>query len=174
AKYARLEAVAGSASRVRKLAEHFVHHCETRQKVENGKSMIVAMSRRNAVAIYDAIVTLRPDWHSDDLNKGKIKIIFTANASDDEYLTKHHTNKKEREQLQRRMKDDADELKIVIVVDMWLTGFDAPSTNTMYIDKPIKGHNLMQAIARVNRVFKDKDSGIVVDYIGIADNLRTG
>lgn len=172
AKYARLEAVAGSASRVRKLAEHFVQHFETRQKAENGKSMIVAMSRRNAVAIYDAIVTLRPDWHSDDLNKGKIKIIFTANASDDEYLTKHHTNKKEREQLQRRMKDNDDELKIVIVVDMWLTGFDAPSTNTMYIDKPMKGHNLMQAIARVNRVFKDKDSGLVVDYIGIADNLR--
>lgn len=173
AKYARLEALAGSAPRVKKLAEHFVEHFETRQKAEDGKSMIVAMSRRNAVAIYDAIVKLRPEWHSDDLDKGKIKIIFTANASDDEYLTKHHTNKKEREHLQRRMKNDADELKIVIVVDMWLTGFDAPSTNTMYIDKPMKGHNLMQAIARVNRVFKDKDSGLVVDYIGIADNLKS-
>lgn len=172
AKYTRLEALAGAAPRVQKLAEHFVEHFETRQKAEDGKSMIVAMSRRNAVAIYDAIVKLRPDWHSDDLEKGKIKIIFTANASDDEYLTKHHTNKKEREQLQRRMKND-DELKIVIVVDMWLTGFDAPSTNTMYIDKPMKGHNLMQAIARVNRVFKDKDSGLVVDYIGIADNLKS-
>lgn len=117
AKYTRLEALAGSAPRVKKLAEHFVEHFETRQKAEDGKSMIVAMSRRNAVAIYDAIVKLRPEWHSDDLDNGKIKIIFTASASDDEYLTKHHTNKKEREQLQRRMKNDDDELKIVIVVE---------------------------------------------------------
>lgn len=172
-KYARLEAVAGSSERISALADHFVTHFEARQKSEFGKSMIVAMSRTNAVSIYDAIIKLRPEWHSDDIDSGKIKIIFTDNASDNQKLSAHHTSKKERELLQRRMRDNDDELKIVIVVDMWLTGFDAPATNTMYIDKPMKGHNLMQAIARVNRVFKDKKSGLVVDYIGIADNLKS-
>ncbi|MDR3190903.1 MAG: type I restriction endonuclease subunit R [Lactobacillaceae bacterium] len=168
----RLESIAGSTPRVKTLAAHFIKHFEARQKLEYGKSMIVAMSRRNAVKIYDEIIKLRPDWHSDDLDKGKIKIVMTTAASDDEALSKHHTNKKEREKLQLRMKNNDDELQIVIVVDMWLTGFDAPATNTMYVDKPMHGHNLMQAIARVNRVFKDKENGLVVDYIGIADSLK--
>lgn len=168
----RLESIAGAQPRVEKLVDHFVKHFEARQKQEYGKSMIVAMSRRNAVKIYDEIIKLRPNWHSDDINRGKIKIIMTTAASDDESLTKHHTSKKDREVLQRRMKDNDDELQIVIVVDMWLTGFDAPATNTMYVDKPMHGHNLMQAIARVNRVFRDKENGLVVDYIGIADSLK--
>ncbi|QBO35778.1 type I restriction endonuclease subunit R [Periweissella cryptocerci] len=168
----RLESIAGATPRVKKLVRHFVDHFELRQQQEFGKAMIVAMSRRNAVKIYDEIIALRPGWHSDDIDSGKIKIIMTAAASDDAELVAHHTSKKDRAKLQRRMKDNDDELQIVIVVDMWLTGFDAPATNTMYIDKPMHGHNLMQAIARVNRVFRDKENGLVVDYLGIADDLK--
>jgi len=170
--YTRLESLAGAKPRLQEIAKHFVNHFEAREKEQFGKSMIVEMSRTNAVALYNEIIALRPTWGSNDLDKGKIKIIMTSNASDGPEMSKHHTNKSDRAKLQKRMKDNSDELQIVIVVDMWLTGFDAPSLNTMYIDKPMQGHNLIQAIARVNRVFKDKDSGLIVDYIGIADSLK--
>ncbi|MDF2547203.1 MAG: box helicase [Anaerosolibacter sp.] len=138
----------------------------------DGKAMIVCMSRKICVDLYDAIITLRPDWHSDDVDKGKIKIVMTGSAADEERLQKHVDGKQRRDTLANRMKENNDELKIVIVRDMWLTGFDVPSMHTMYIDKPMKGHNLMQAIARVNRVFKDKEGGAVVDYIGILESLK--
>lgn len=170
--FSRLEALAGAQPRLKSIAKHFVNHFETRQEETFGKSMIVEMSRRNAVRLYDEIIKLRPDWESKDLKKGKIKLVMTSSAADGPEMSKFQTNKSERRILQQRMKDDKDELQIVIVVDMWLTGFDVPSLNTMYIDKPMKGHNLIQAIARVNRVFKDKDSGLIVDYIGIAENLK--
>ncbi|WP_295731064.1 type I restriction endonuclease subunit R [uncultured Limosilactobacillus sp.] len=170
--FTRLEALAGAKPRLEKIAQHFVHHFEARQKEEFGKSMIVEMSRRNAIKLYNEIIKLRPEWASDDINKGKIKVIMTSNASDGPEFAKFKTSKQDRFTLQKRMKDNHDELQIVIVVDMWLTGFDVPSMNTMYIDKPMQGHNLIQAIARVNRVFKNKDSGLIVDYIGIADALK--
>lgn len=155
-KWSRLEAVVGSPNRVKKLAEDIVHHYEDKTKIMQGKAMIVCMSRRICVALYDEIVKLRPDWHSDDLDKGKIKVVMTGSAGDKPELQKHIGGKQRRDTLAKRMKDVNDELQIVIVRDMWLTGFDVPSMHTMYIDKPMKGHNLMQAIARVNRVFKDK------------------
>lgn len=130
------------------------------------------MSRRIAVELYDEIVALRPHWHSDDVNKGKIKVVMTGSAADSERLQKHIGGKQRRDTLAKRMKDNNDELKIVIVRDMWLTGFDVPSMHTMYIDKPMQGHGLMQAIARVNRVFKDKSGGVVVDYLGILESLK--
>lgn len=172
AKWSRLEAVVGSPNRIRKLATDIVQHFEAREAVMEGKAMIVCMSRRICVDLYDAIVALRPEWHSDDVNKGKIKIVMTGSAADNERLQKHVGGKQRRDTLAQRMKDVHDSLKIVIVRDMWLTGFDVPSLNTMYIDKPMKGHNLMQAIARVNRVFKDKEGGVVVDYIGILESLK--
>lgn len=171
-KWSRLEAIAGAQSRVEKMAKDIVHHYEERQQAMFGKSMIVVMSRRIAIDLYKEIVKLRPDWHSDDEDKGVIKIVMTGSSSDPVEWQPFIGNKKRREFLARRMKDNDDPLKIVIVRDMWLTGFDAPAMNTMYVDKPMKGHNLMQAIARVNRVFKDKPGGLVVDYIGIADNLK--
>lgn len=170
--YSRLEALAGAQPRLESIANHFVNHFESRQKEAFGKAMIVEMSRRNAVRLYNEIIKLRPEWESDDLNKGKIKVVMTSSAADGPEMAKFQTNKSERRILQKRMKNNNDELQIVIVVDMWLTGFDVPSMNTMYIDKPMKGHNLIQAIARVNRVFKDKDSALIVDYIGIAENLK--
>lgn len=173
ADFTSLERLAGATSRLKTLAKHFVHHFEAHQAVQFGKAIIVETSRRNAVKLFNEIVKLRPMWYSDDLAKGKIKIVMTSDtASDGPELAKHHTNTKQRKTLQQRMKDDNDELQIVVVVNMWLTGFDAPSVNTMYIDKPMHGHNLMQAIARVNRVFRDKDGGLIVDYIGIADSLN--
>ncbi|PFU27695.1 type I restriction endonuclease subunit R [Bacillus cereus] len=171
-KWSRLEAIAGAGSRVEKMAQDIVYHYEERQQAMFGKSMIVVMSRRIAIDLYKEIVKLRPDWHSDDDDKGVIKIVMTGSSSDPAEWQPFIGNKKRREFLARRMKDNDDPLKIVIVRDMWLTGFDVPAMNTMYIDKPMKGHNLMQAIARVNRVFKDKPGGLVVDYIGIADNLK--
>ncbi|MHA7098050.1 type I restriction endonuclease subunit R [Priestia aryabhattai] len=171
-KWSRLEAVAGAESRVQKMAKDIVHHYEEREKAMFGKSMVVVMSRRIAIDLYEEIVKLRPEWHSDDDDKGAIKIVMTGSSSDPVEWQPFIGNKKRREFLARRMKDNDDPLKIVIVRDMWLTGFDVPSMNTLYIDKPMKGHNLMQAIARVNRVFKDKPGGLVVDYIGIADNLK--
>lgn len=134
--------------------------------------MIVTMSRRIAVDLYNAIVTLRPDWHSNDLYSGVIKVVMTSSAADGFAMAQHHTTKKQRQILANRMKDNDDPLKLVIVRDMWLTGFDAPSMHTLYIDKPMKGHNLMQAIARVNRVYKDKAGGLVVDYLGIDADLK--
>ncbi|KFN13726.1 type I restriction endonuclease subunit R [Bacillus pseudomycoides] len=171
-KWSRLEAIAGAGARVEKMAQDIVHHYEERQQAMFGKSMIVVMSRRIAIDLYKEIVKLRPHWHSDDDDKGVIKIVMTGSSSDPAEWQLFIGNKKRREFLARRMKDNDDPLKIVIVRDMWLTGFDVPAMNTMYIDKPMKGHNLMQAIARVNRVFKDKPGGLVVDYIGIADNLK--
>ncbi|WP_175615438.1 type I restriction endonuclease subunit R [Piscibacillus halophilus] len=171
-KWSRLEAIVGSPSRIEKLAKDIVNHYEEKSKTIDGKAMVVAMSRRICVDLYDEIIKLRPDWHSDDDDKGKIKVVMTGSAADEESLQRHIGGKKRRDLLAKRMKDNSDELKIVIVRDMWLTGFDVPSMHTMYIDKPMKGHNLMQAIARVNRVFKDKSGGVVVDYIGILESLK--
>ncbi len=147
-------------------------HFEQRQEVFEGKGMIVSMSRRIAVELYNEIIKLRPEWHSDDLKKGTIKVVMTAASSDGPEMAKHHTTKDQRRVLADRMKAPDDELKLVIVRDMWLTGFDVPSLHTLYIDKPMQGHNLMQAIARVNRVYKDKPGGLIVDYLGIASDLK--
>lgn len=171
-KWTKLEALIGSKNRIKEVAADIVAHFENRQEVFDGKGMIVSMSRRIAVELYNEIIALRPTWHSDDLDKGVIKVIMTASSSDGTEMAKHHTSKQQRRDLANRMKDVNDELKLVIVRDMWLTGFDAPSMHTLYIDKPMKGHNLMQAIARVNRVYKDKPGGLVVDYLGIASDLK--
>lgn len=169
----KMEAIIGSKNRIRTLAEDFIEHWEMRRNNSFGKCMIVAMSRKICVDLYNEIVSLRPKWHSEDKAKGKIKVIMTSDISKDPMEFKQHfTTKQEREELANRMKDDNDELEIVIVRDMWLTGFDVPSMHTMYIDKPMVGHNLMQAIARVNRVYKDKTGGLVVDYIGIGEALK--
>ncbi len=172
AKWTKLEAIVGHHDRVKNLAKDIVTHFEKRQTVFEGKAMIVAMSRRIAADLYAAIIALRPDWHNDDLTKGAIKVVMTTNSADGPEISKHHTTKQQRRDLSERMKDPADELKLVIVRDMWLTGFDAPCLNTMYVDKPMRGHNLMQAIARVNRVFKDKPGGLIVDYLGIGTDLK--
>ncbi len=172
AKWTQLEALVGSENRVGNIARDIVDHFTARQEVFEGKGMIVSMSRRIAADLYEAITKIRPDWHHKDLDKGVIKVIMTAGSSDGPKMAKHHTTKQQRRALADRMKDPNDELKLVIVRDMWLTGFDAPSMHTLYIDKPMKGHNLMQAIARVNRVYKDKPGGLVVDYLGIASDLK--
>lgn len=172
AKWTKLEAIVGHKERVKNLAKDIVSHFEKRQTVFEGKAMIVAMSRRIAADIFKEIVALRPEWQSDDMNKGVIKVVMTTNSSDGPEIAKHYTTKQQRRDLSERMKNPTDELKIVIVRDMWLTGFDAPCLNTMYVDKPMRGHNLMQAIARVNRVFKDKPGGLVVDYLGIGSDLK--
>ena len=172
ARWTQLEALIGSPARIKNIAKDMVAHFEQRQEVFEGKAMIVAMSRRIAVELYNAIVELRPQWHSDDLSKGVIKVVMTSASSDGPDISKHHTSKEQRRMLAERMKDPDDELKIVIVRDMWLTGFDVPCLHTLYIDKPMQGHNLMQAIARVNRVYKDKPAGLVVDYLGIASDLK--
>ena len=172
AKWTQLEALVGSEKRINNIAKDIVTHFEQRQEVFEGKSMIVTMSRRIAANLFNAIIAIRPDWYSDDLKKGVIKVVMTSASSDGATISKHHTTKEQRRTLAERMKDPNDELKLVIVRDMWLTGFDAPSMHTLYIDKPMKGHNLMQAIARVNRVYKDKPGGLIVDYLGIAADLK--
>lgn len=172
AKWARLEAIIGNEKRLENLARDIVSHFEQRQEVFDGKAMIVAMSRRVAVDLYNEIIKLKPAWHNDDLTKGTIKVVMTASSDDGPAMQKHHTTKTQRQAFADRMKDPADELKMVIVRDMWLTGFDVPCLHTMYVDKPMRGHTLMQAIARVNRVFKDKPGGLVVDYLGIATDLK--
>ena len=172
AKWTQMEALIGSKQRIQNIAQDIVSHFEARQEVFAGKGMIVSMSRRIAAELYEEIIKLKPEWHDDDLTKGAIKVVMTASSSDGPMLAKHHTTKEQRRALADRMKDDNDPLKLVIVRDMWLTGFDAPSLHTLYIDKPMKGHNLMQAIARVNRVHKDKPGGLVVDYLGIAADLK--
>lgn len=172
-KWSALEKLVGSEPRLKQIALDIVTHFEDRTAAIDGKGMIVAMSRQIAVDLYDAIIELRPSWHDEDPTKGAIKIIMTGSASDDAKLQKHIYSKQTKKDLEKRIKDVDDELKLVIVRDMWLTGFDAPSMHTMYIDKPMKSHNLMQAIARVNRVFKDKKGGLVVDYIGIANELKS-
>ncbi len=172
AKWTRMEALIGSEQRTRSIARDIISHFEARQEVFAGKGMIVSMSRRIAAELYKEITALRPEWHSDDLTKGVIKVVMTASSSDGPLLSKHHTSKEQRKTLAERMKNDDDPLKLVIVRDMWLTGFDVPGLHTLYIDKPMKGHNLMQAIARVNRVHMDKPGGLVVDYLGIAADLK--
>ncbi|EFP0622621.1 DUF3387 domain-containing protein, partial [Escherichia coli] len=170
--WSRLEKLVGSEPRIKQVAADLVQHFETRNAAMNGKAMIVAMSRDICVKLYNAITEIRPDWHSTDVEQGAIKVIMTGSASDKDHLQPHIYNKQTKKRLETRFKDLNDPLKLVIVRDMWLTGFDAPCCHTMYIDKPMRGHNLMQAIARVNRVFRDKPGGLVVDYIGIANELK--
>ncbi|MDC5444852.1 type I restriction endonuclease subunit R [Acinetobacter baumannii] len=170
--WSRLEKLVGATPRLKQIAADLVAHFEARTEAMAGKGMIVTMSREICVHLYNEIIALRPDWHDPDPEKGKIKIVMTGSASDKPLLQPHIYNKKVKKRLEKRFKDVKDPLQLVIVRDMWLTGFDAPCTHTMYIDKPMKGHNLMQAIARVNRVFKDKQGGLVVDYIGIANELK--
>ena len=172
AKWTQLEALIGSQDRIKQVAQDIINHFEQRQEVFEGKAMIVTMSRRIAADLYKEIINIKPEWHNDDLKKGAIKVVMTSASSDGPEISKHHTTKEQRRSLAERMKDPEDELKLVIVRDMWLTGFDVPSMHTLYIDKPMKGHNLMQAIARVNRVYKDKPGGLVVDYLGIASDLK--
>jgi type I restriction enzyme R subunit len=172
-RWARVEAIVGSDKRIGELAADIVQHWEERRQVLAGKGMIVAMSRRIAVALYNEIVRLRPDWHSDDPTRGRIKVVITGSAADDALLQPHIYSKETRRQIKNRAKDPDDPLELVIVRDMWLTGFDSPSMHTMYVDKPMRGAPLMQAIARVNRTFKDKPAGLVVDYLGIAEDLKS-
>lgn len=171
-KWATLENLVGSESRLQKVAKDLVVHFEQRQEVLDGKAMIVCMSRRICVNLYHAIIALRPEWHGDTDADGKIKIIMSGNASDPVEWQPHIRNKARREELGKRFKDPKDHFQIAIVRDMWLTGFDVPCLHTMYIDKPMRGHGLMQTIARVNRVYKDKPGGLIVDYIGLADQLK--
>jgi type I restriction enzyme R subunit len=171
-KWAQLAAVVGSEKRLRLVAADLVDHFEKRLEVMDGKAMVVCMSRRICVELYREIVALRPEWAGEGDEAGAIKVVMTGNATDPLEFQPHVRNKSRREALARRFRDPADPFRIVIVRDMWLTGFDAPSLHTMYVDKPMHGHGLMQAIARVNRVFKDKPGGLVVDYLGLADELR--
>ncbi len=171
-KWASLEALVGAPKRIELIARDLVEHFERRQEAMTGKAMVVCMSRRICVEMYDAITRLRPEWHSDDDGMGRIKVVMSGSATDHLDWQKHIRNKTAREALAKRFKDPDDELQLVIVRDMWLTGFDAPCMHTMYLDKPMSGHNLMQAIARVNRVFRDKPGGLVVDYLGLADSLK--
>ena len=171
-KWAQLEAVVGAKQRVRQVAEDIVTHFDQRLEVMDGKAMIVCMSRRICIDLYRELVRLRPDWHDDDDSRGALKVVMTGAASDPVDWQPHIRNKPRREALAKRFRDPNDPLQIVLVRDMWLTGFDAPSLHTMYVDKPMRGHGLMQAIARVNRVFKDKPGGLVVDYLGLAQDLK--
>lgn len=171
-KWAALEKLVGAGPRLKEVAEDLVAHYAARTEVIPGKAMIVCMSREICVHLYNAIIALRPAWHDPDPEKGAIKIIMTGSASDRELLRPHVYSQQVKKRLEKRFKDADDPLQLVIVRDMWLTGFDAPCCHTMYVDKPMRGHNLMQAIARVNRVFKDKPGGLVVDYIGIANELK--
>ena len=172
-KWAALEKVVGAEPRIASVAADLVAHFEERNKAQTGKAMVVAMSREICVHLYNEIIKLRPDWHDADPEKGAIKVVMTGSASDKALLRPHIYSGLVKKRLEKRFKDPADPLRLVIVRDMWLTGFDAPCVHTLYVDKPMKGHNLMQAIARVNRVFKDKQGGLVVDYIGIANELRS-
>jgi type I restriction enzyme R subunit len=171
-KWSRLEKVVGSPERIKRIAKDIVEHWDNRVSVLDGKAMIVCMSRRICVDLHKEIVSLKPEWYSKDDDKGILKVVMTGSADDGPEWQEHIRNKQRRHDLGERMKDPSDPMKIAIVRDMWLTGFDAPSLHTMYLDKPMRGHTLMQAIARVNRVFKDKQGGLIVDYIGIANDLR--
>lgn len=173
ARWSRLEAIVGNEDRLNKIAEDIVFHFENRNSVLEGKAMIVCMSRRICVDLYDAIVKIRPQWHNEEDDKGEIKVIMTGSSSDTLNMQPHIRNKPRRKAIGDRLKNPSDNLRLVIVRDMWLTGFDAPCLHTLYIDKPMRGHNLMQAIARVNRVFTEgKEGGLVVDYLGIAQELK--
>ena len=170
--WTQLEKLVGATPRLQDVARDIVYHFEKRTAAIDGKALIVCMSREICVHLYNEIIALKPEWHDSDPTKGAIKIVMTGSAADKALLTPHIYTKSQKKNLENRFKDVNDSLKLVIVRDMWLTGFDAPPCHTMYIDKPMKGHNLMQAIARVNRVFKDKSGGVVVDYIGIANELK--
>jgi len=171
-RWAQLEALVGTEKRLKLIAEDLVKHFERRLEAMDGKAMIVCMSRRICVDLYKAITAIRPDWHQDDDGAGILKIVMTGSAADPVDWQPHIRNKPRREELAKRFKDPKDPFRVAIVRDMWLTGFDAPCLHTMYVDKPMRGHGLMQAIARVNRVFKDKPGGLVVDYLGLADQLK--
>src|SRR6185312_16328461 len=171
-KWAQLEAVVGAEKRISTVAADIVDHFEKRLEALDGKAMVVCMSRRICVELFRELARLRPDWiHADD-DKGLLKVVMTGSASDPPDWQQHIRNKPRREALANRFRDPSDPLRIVLVRDMWLTGFDAPSLHTMYVDKPMRGHGLMQAIARVNRVFEDKPGGLVVDYLGLAHELK--
>ena len=171
-RWAQLEAIVGAGQRLRLVAEDIVAHFDDRTEAMGGKAMVVCMSRRICVDLYDELVRLRPDWHEDDDAGGRIKIVMTGSASDPVEWQRHIRNKPRREALAKRFRDSGDSFRVVLVRDMWLTGFDAPSLHTMYVDKPMRGHGLMQAIARVNRVFRDKPGGLVVDYLGLSHELK--
>jgi type I restriction enzyme R subunit len=171
-KNAQIDAIVGHPDRLKDIAKDIVEHFEARQKTFEGKAMVVAMTRQIAVNLYQEIINIRPDWHEDELMKGAIKIVMTSSSDDPESFQPHHTSKEDRKKLALRLKDVNDPLQMVIVQSMWLTGFDVPCLHTMYIDKKMQGANLMQAIARVNRVYKDKPGGLIVDYIGIGQDLR--
>ncbi|WP_416861597.1 type I restriction endonuclease subunit R, partial [Helicobacter ganmani] len=172
AKATRLCEIVGAKDRLQTIAKDILEHFTQRQKILQGKAMIVCMSREIAVSLYEQIVHLNPSWHNEDSTKGKIKVIITAKSDDGEKISKHHTSKAQRSEIAKRLKSIDDELQMVIVCDMWLTGFDVPPLHTLYMDKFLSGHNLMQAIARVNLVYKDKPAGLVVDYLGIANELK--
>lgn len=171
-KWSKIEALVGTEKRIETIAQNVVRHFELKQSVLDGKAIIVCMSRRICVDLHDAIRKIRPDWYNEDDDKGKMKVIMTGSAADGKDWQQHIRNRQKRRDMADSFKDPASEFKIAIVRDMWLTGFDVPSLNTMYLDKPIRHHNLMQAIARVNRVYKEKQGGLVVDFIGIADELK--
>lgn len=171
-KWANLKALVGAEKRIALVAQDIVDHFERRQEIIDGKAMIVCMSRQICVDLYNAIIQLRPDWHDPDDNKGVLKVVMTGSAADGPQWQQHIRTKSRRKELAKRFKKEHDSMKLAIVRDMWLTGFDAPCLHSIYIDKPMRGHGLMQAIARVNRVFKDKPGGLVVDYLGIADQLK--
>ena len=171
-RWTQLEAIIGNKERLIIVAKDIVEHFEKRLEIFEGKGLIVAMSRRIAVELYNEIIKLRPSWHNIDKHKGEIKVVMTSSSSDPTDWQQHNTNKQERKKIGDRFKNPQDSLKLVIVRDMWLTGFDVPCLHTMYVDKPMRGHNLMQAIARVNRVYQDKLGGLIVDYVGIASNLK--
>jgi type I restriction enzyme R subunit len=171
-KWSQIEALVGAQPRLEEVAKDLIDHFETRSKTQPGKALIVGMSRDICARLYEELIAIKPEWHDTDHRKGGIKVVMTASAPDAQHLQQHHTSKKQKKDLEKRFKDPSDELKIVIVRDMWLTGFDAPCLTTMYVDKPMKGANLAQAIARVNRVFADKPGGLIVDYIGIAPQLK--
>ena len=171
-KWSQIETLVGAQPRLEEVAKDLIDHFETRSKTQPGKALIVGMSRDICARLYEELIAVKPEWHDTDHRKGGIKVVMTASASDAQHLQQHHTSKQQKKDLEKRFKDPSDELKIVIVRDMWLTGFDAPCLTTMYVDKPMKGANLAQAIARVNRVFADKPGGLIVDYIGIAPQLK--
>ena len=171
-KWAQLEAVVGAEKRLKQVAQDIVNHYEQRMEALEGKAMVVCMSRRICIDLYRELVRLRPDWHSDDDDQGAVKVVMTGSATDPLDWQPHIRNKPRREALANRFRRPHDPFRVVLVRDMWLTGFDAPSLHTMYVDKPMRGHGLMQAIARVNRVFKDKPGGLVVDYLGLAQDLK--
>ena len=171
-KWAQLEAIVGAGNRTRQIAQDLIDHFENRLEEMDGKAMVVCMSRRICVDLYRELVRLRPEWHDDDDTQGQIKVVMTGSATDPQEWQQHVRTKNRREALGKRFRDPEDSFRVALVRDMWLTGFDAPSLHTMYLDKPMQGHGLFQAITRVNRVFNDKPGGLVVDYLGLANDLR--